>query len=164
MKARFWRRASITLLKLLHLRDSPKRTAAAFAIGLFWGLSPIPPFIGLHTGLVLLCAFVFRLNKIAAYIGIHITNPFTFVPIYMFGTYIGSLVLGYDLNISASAFKHLSLTEVFGGPREAVKAYLVGNCITATVGSVVGYFVTSWAIARYRRLKESRRARLGPGS
>ena len=188
MKRLSWRRVNVTLLKLLHLHDSPKKTAAAFAIGIFWGLSPVtPPFLGLQTGMALLCALVFRLNKIAAFIGTFITNPFTFVPVYMFGTYIGSLVLGYDLNIHASTFRefwtevsgapreagiigelkhHLSflLTLIFGGTRKAAKAYFVGNFITATVVSVAGYFLTSWLIARYRRLREARRARRGMDS
>ena len=156
-----WRRVKVMLLRLLHLRDSPERTAVAFAIGIFWGMSPVtPPFFGLQTGMALFCALVFRLNKIAAFIGTLISNPFTFVPVYMFGTYIGSVVLDFDLNINTSTFKHFSLTEVFGGTREAAKAYFVGNFITATVAAVVAYFILSWFIARYRRLRESRRERL----
>ncbi|MBN2209652.1 MAG: DUF2062 domain-containing protein [Candidatus Coatesbacteria bacterium] len=165
MKRASLRRVNVSLLRLLHLRDSPKKTAAAFAIGIFWGLSPVtPPFFGLQTGMSLLCALVFRLNKIAAFIGTLITNPLTFVPVYMFGTYIGSLVLGYDLNIKASTFRHFSLTEVFGGTRKAAKAYFVGNFITATVAAVVAYFVLSWLLARYRRLREARRAGRDVGS
>ena len=161
MRRLSWRRVKVTLLRLLHLRDSPERTAMAFAVGIFWGMSPVtPPFFGLQTGMALFCALVFRLNKIAAFIGTLISNPFTFVPVYMFGTYIGSVVLGFDLNINASTFHHFSLNEIFGGTREAAKAYFVGNFITATVAAVAAYFVLSWFIARYRRLREARRKRL----
>ncbi len=161
MRRLSWRRVKVTLLKLLHLGDSPERTAMAFAVGIFWGMSPVtPPFFGLQTGMALFCALVFRLNKIAAFIGTLISNPFTFAPVYMFGTYVGSVVLGYDLNINASAFKHFSLEDVFGGTREAAKAYFVGNFITATVAAVAAYFVLCWFIARYRRLREARRKRL----
>ena len=183
MKRLSWRRANVTLLKLLHIHDSPKKTAAAFAIGLFWGLSPVtPPFLGLQTGMALLCAFVFRLNKIAAFIGTLITNPYTFLPVYGFGTYIGSRLLGYHLHVSASITHFLvegfrwaekAVKALFVGnfatvwheaPRmhdfkSLAKAYFVGNFITATVVSVAGYFLTSWLIARYRRLMEARRAR-----
>ncbi|MCX6538555.1 MAG: DUF2062 domain-containing protein [Acidobacteria bacterium] len=46
---------------LLHIHDSPQRTAAAFAVGVFWGFSP---FFGLHTilgliGAVLLAALAY---------------------------------------------------------------------------------------------------------
>lgn len=161
MRRLSWRRAKVTFLRLLHLHDSPQRTAAAFAVGVFWGMCPItPPFFGLQTGMALVCAFIFRLNKIAALIGTLISNPFTFVPLYMFGTYVGSVVLGYDLNVNASAFRHFSLTELFGGSKEAVNAYFAGNFITATFASLAGYFILAWFIGRYRRLRESRRKRL----
>ena len=39
---------------LLHIQDSPERTAAAFAIGIFFGFSP---FLGFHTLLALIVAF-----------------------------------------------------------------------------------------------------------
>jgi len=149
-----WRRIKVALLKLLHLGDSPKRTAAAFAIGIFWGMSPVtPPGLGLQTGMALLCALAFRLNKVS-------TFPFTFAPLYMFGTYIGSVVLGQDLKINFNILMHISLREMFGGTREVAKAYFVGNFITATVAAIVAYFILSWFVARYRRLRESRRARL----
>ncbi|MBN2208359.1 MAG: DUF2062 domain-containing protein [Candidatus Coatesbacteria bacterium] len=158
---RAWRRFKVGLLRLLHLHDTPKRTAAAFAIGIFWGMSPVtPPFFGLQTGMALFCALVFRLNKIATFVGTLVSNPFTFVPVYMFGTYVGSLILGYDLNINASTFRHFSLKEVFGGAKEAGRAYFLGNFVTATVAAVVGYFLLSWLIARYRRIKQARRADL----
>ena len=161
MKRLSWRRVKVTFLRLLHLHDSPQRTAAAFAIGMFWGMSPItPPFFGLQTGMALFCALIFRLNKIAAFVGTLISNPFTFVPFYMFGTYMGSVILGYDLNINASTFRHFSLTEVFGGSKEAAKAYFAGNFITATIAAVAGYFILAWFIGRYRKLRESRRRRL----
>ncbi|MBN1592735.1 MAG: DUF2062 domain-containing protein [Candidatus Coatesbacteria bacterium] len=156
-----WRRVKVTLLKLLHLKDSPKRTAAAFAIGIFWGMSPVtPPFFGLQTGMALACALVFRLNKIATFIGTLISNPFTFVPVYMFGTYVGSIALGLDLKIDTNTFRHFSLSEVFGGTREVAKAYFLGNFITATISAIISYFLFSWFIARYRRLRKTRRKKL----
>jgi len=158
-----WRRVKVTFLRLLHLHDSPQRTAAAFAIGIFWGMSPItPPFFGLQTGMALFCAFIFRLNKIAALVGTLISNPFSFMPFYMFGTYVGSVILGYDLNVNASTlrhfFRHFSLKEMFSSP--IAHAYFAGNFITATIASLAGYFILVWFIGRYRRLRESRRKRL----
>ena len=42
---------------LLHVDDTPERTAAAFALGVFFGFSP---FLGFHT--ILGIAFAFLLN------------------------------------------------------------------------------------------------------
>ncbi|MCD6326138.1 DUF2062 domain-containing protein [bacterium] len=158
---RSWRGYKVALLKLLHLGDTPGRTAAAFAIGIFWGMSPVsPPFLGLQTGMALAFALVFRLNKLATVVGTLVSNPFTFVQIYTFGTYIGSLVLGYDIHINASAIRHFSIDEVFGDLSEFLRAFFVGNFISATAVSVTSYFVFKWFIARYRRLRDARRARL----
>ena len=68
-----------TFRRLLALDDPPERTALAFAIGVFIAFSP---FLGLHTILATLIAFVFRFNKVAIYTGTFINNPFlTLIPI-----------------------------------------------------------------------------------
>ncbi len=45
------------LEQLLHTHDTPRRTAAAYALGVFFGFSP---FLGLHT--ILGVALAFMLN------------------------------------------------------------------------------------------------------
>ena len=50
------------LEQLLHTHDTPQRTAAAYALGVFFGFSPL---LGLHTVLGLALAFVFNLNRVA---------------------------------------------------------------------------------------------------
>lgn len=152
-----WRKTKTALLKLLHLRDTPKRTAAAFAIGVFFGMSPVtPPFLGLQTAMAILSAFAFKLNRLAAVVGTFVSNPFTFVPIYMFGTSLGAMVLRYDVHINPSAIRGLSLKEVFGNGKEIATAFFVGNFISAAIAAVVSYFVLYWLIVRYRRARQAR--------
>ena len=50
------------LKQVLHLQESPQRTALAFAIGVFIGFSPA---YGLHTVMVLICSWALRLNFLA---------------------------------------------------------------------------------------------------
>ena len=57
---------------LLHVNDTPERTAAAFALGCFIGFSP---FLGLHTVIALTLAFVFDLNRVAALLGVYSNLP-----------------------------------------------------------------------------------------
>src|SRR4029450_13481509 len=59
---------------LLHIEDTPERTAAAFALGVFFGFSPL---LGLHTVLGLVFAFALNLNPVAVLIGISPTPPWT---------------------------------------------------------------------------------------
>ncbi len=55
---------------LLHVDDTPERTAAAFAVGVFFGFSP---FLGLHTALGLACAFLLDYNRVAVLLGVYRT-------------------------------------------------------------------------------------------
>ena len=65
--------------RLMALDDPPERTALAFSIGVFIAFSP---FLGLHTIMATVLAFMFRFNKIAIYTGTFVNNPFlTLVPI-----------------------------------------------------------------------------------
>src|SRR5262245_66491344 len=51
---------------LLHTHDTPQRTAAAYALGVFLGFSPL---LGLHTILGLILAFALSLNRVAVLLG-----------------------------------------------------------------------------------------------
>src|SRR5512133_92639 len=83
--------------RLLAIDDPPERTALAFSLGVFIAFSP---FLGLHTILATLIAFLFRFNKIAIYTGTFINNPvFTLVPIIVASYAIGAFVLGRPLKI-----------------------------------------------------------------
>src|SRR6266576_6016648 len=87
-----------TIRRLLALDDPPERTALAFSIGVFIAFSP---FLGLHTILATLIAFLFRFNKLAVYGGTFINNPFlTLVPIIIASYAIGAFLLGRPLRIS----------------------------------------------------------------
>src|SRR3954463_1061004 len=83
--------------RLLAIDDPPERTALAFSIGVFIGFSP---FLGLHTILATLLAFIFKFNKIAIYTGTFINNPFlTLVPIIIVSYGVGAFILGRPLGI-----------------------------------------------------------------
>jgi uncharacterized protein (DUF2062 family) len=73
-----WSRIKKTAQQILHLGDSPRRTALAFAIGVFLAFSPA---YGLHTISVFLFAWAFRLNVVAMLAGSLVNNPWTLLPI-----------------------------------------------------------------------------------
>jgi uncharacterized protein (DUF2062 family) len=74
---------------LLHIDDTPQRTAAAFALGVFFGFSP---FLGLHTLLAIGLAFVLDLNRVAVLLGVYSNLPWIIGAYYTFTTMIGSLI------------------------------------------------------------------------
>src|SRR5215510_5488498 len=79
------------LKQVLHLQESPQRTALAFAIGVFIGFSPA---YGLHTAMVIVCSWALRLNLIALMAGAYLNNPWTVVPILGATYWVGALLLG----------------------------------------------------------------------
>jgi uncharacterized protein len=155
-----------TFRRLLALDDPPERTALAFAIGVFIAFCP---FLGLHTILATLVAFVFRFNKIAIYSGTFINNPFlTLVPIIIASYAIGALVLGRPVRIPDEGFSLLTDPHPFSGDyyrklfRESwqiVWPFTVGATILSIVCSLIAYPVTSWLLRKHGR---PRQTDLGP--
>ncbi|MBE3087763.1 MAG: DUF2062 domain-containing protein [Chloroflexi bacterium] len=91
-----WTRAAVRawLERLLHVHDSPRRTAAAFALGVFIGFSP---FLGLHTLLALALAFLLGLNRVAVIIGVYSNLPWIMAQWYALMTALGAWLLGTRL-------------------------------------------------------------------
>jgi len=91
-----WTRAAVSawLERLLHVHDSPQRTAAAFALGVFIGFSP---FWGLHTALALTLAFVLGLNRVAIIVGVYSNLPWISAQWYALMTAVGAWLLGVGM-------------------------------------------------------------------
>src|SRR3954465_6811547 len=83
------------LEQLLHTRDTPQRTAAAYALGVFLGFSP---FLGLHTLLGLVFAFTLSLNRVAVLLGIYSNLPWILPAYYTLATALGAAILRVPLN------------------------------------------------------------------
>ena len=82
------------LASLLHIHDSPRRTAAAYAVGVFFSFSPV---VGLHTVLALIVAFVFNLNRVAVILGVYTNLPWFMAPYYTLTTVAAAEVMGVKL-------------------------------------------------------------------
>ena len=83
------------LSKLLHVDDTPERTAAAFALGVFCGFSP---FLGLHTVLGIVFAFLLNYNRVAVLLGVYSNLPWVIAPYYAFTTMVvGAPLTGHRI-------------------------------------------------------------------
>ena len=80
--------------RLAALGDSPQRTAAAFAVGVFLSFSP---FLGLQIALGMTAAVAFRLHKAAVFIGLCTNLPWIMIPWYALTTAAAATVLGLSL-------------------------------------------------------------------
>ena len=147
-----------TFRRLLALDDPPERTALAFSLGVFVAFSP---FLGLHTILATLIAFVFRFNKVAVYSGTFINNPFfTLVPIIIASYAIGAFVLGRPLRIPQAGVELLRhphpLTasyyhQIFQESWDIVWPFSIGAMMLSVVCSLIAYPVTSSLLRARRR-------------
>ena len=141
---------------LVHVDDSPGRVALAFAIGVWIAFFPI---LGIHTGLALAIAFVFRLSRVAILTGAWINNPWTLGPMYMAGTVLGCSILGVstegleeiDWSLHGRAF-YAALLESL---RPYVLPFIVGNTVLGLACAVLAYFLLRTILERRRQVAAS---------
>ncbi len=147
------------LRKLLHLGDSPERTALAFSIGVFFSFSP---FVGLHTVMGLATAFLFKLNRLALLIGVYVNNPWTMAPVASLGTALGFHILGtenkfsevsWDTILSGSFWK-----EMFSDVENLLLPFFVGNLILSVTAGMIAYVVMRRILVRHRARREAQEA------
>jgi uncharacterized protein (DUF2062 family) len=146
--------------RLLAIDDPPERTALAFSIGVFIAFSP---FLGIHTIMATLIAFIFRFNKIAIYTGTFINNPFlTLVPIIVVSYAVGAFVMGRPLSIPPEGLDLLKNPQLLTGDYyrrlfeqswHVVIPFGVGGMILSVVCSVIAYPLTLRAL----RARQNRR-------
>ncbi|HEY7792069.1 MAG TPA: DUF2062 domain-containing protein [Vicinamibacterales bacterium] len=150
--------------KLLHIDDSPRRTAAAYALGVFFGFSP---FLGLHTLLGLACAFIFGLNRVAVLLGVYTNLPWVIAAWYALTTAMGAAILGtrippgftrqveqlFQLSLLHREFWH----DLGVLMRPLVWPYLVGSLIGAAVLASIAYPVALTFVVNERRIHRIRR-------
>jgi len=143
------------LERLLHTHDTEERTSVAFAMGVFFGFSP---FLGLHTLLALIVAFVFRLNRVAAVVGVYINTPWTMVPVAIASTSLGYRVLrhaGYpyerfDWTELGSFHFWANLPAEIRIHYHTLYPFFLGSMICSTILSLLSYLLCLWFIRTYR--------------
>jgi uncharacterized protein len=147
--------------RLLHIDDTPERTAAAFALGVFFGFSP---FLGLHTLLGILFAFLLNLNRVSVLLGVYSNLPWFLGPYYVVATIVGAQVTGHRVppgfRMQLRALFELSLFHGEFWRRLAVVLrplgvpYMVGSMIGAVLLAAASYHVALAFIASRRRLHD----------
>jgi uncharacterized protein len=140
-----------TVQMLLHLEDSPHRTAVAFGLGLWLAFFPI---LGIHTGLALLIAFLFRLNRPALLVGVYFSNPWTVAPLFIAGTMLGCAVLGVPTDALEQIDWELHGMEFYRTLAVHLRPYLwpfiVGNTVLGVLAGLIGYVALRFVLERKR--------------
>ncbi len=138
---------------LLHVQDSPHRTALAFASGVMIAFSP---FLGIHMGIALVVAFLFRLNRVAILVGTYVNNPWTLAPLYLAGTTLGCLLLRVPADGLAAIEWDGPWREMMHNLAVTLRPYLwpflLGNTLLGIASGLAAYFVLRRVLeARARR-------------
>ena len=144
---------------LLHVDDTPTRTAAAYALGVFFGFNP---FFGLHTIGALAVAFVFNLNRVAVLLGVYSNLPWIIVPFYASATMLGAFLLRTGLPegfrdrlidaFALSFWQREFWTELGTLLEPLFWPFMVGSTLAALLLALVAYPV---ALAVLRKLKRT---------
>lgn len=151
-------RARRWLEALLHTHDTPQRTAAAFALGVFFGFSP---FLGLHTILGLAFAFLFNLNRVAVVLGVYSNLPWILPAYYTLSTIVGAAILGVEVPAGLMDDLALAVTQVSWADfrrladslTPLVWAYSLGSTLGALALAGAAYRLSLTMIEAHRRHK-----------
>ena len=140
---------------LLRVEGSPSRVALSFALGVFIAFFPI---LGIHTGLALAIAVLFRLNKVAILTGAWLNNPWTLAPIYTTGTLVGCALLGVspgslaavDWSLGGRAFYE----SLIAGFRPLLLPFVLGNLVAGTAAAALTFVLLRSVLTRRRQAAE----------
>jgi uncharacterized protein (DUF2062 family) len=142
--------------QLLHTHDTPQRTALAYAVGIFFGFSPL---LGLHTILGLVCAFAFNLNRVAVLLGIYSNLPWILPAYYTLATLLGATLLRVkvppnllrDLQSALAEASWADFRQLGHALTPLAWAYVLGSTIGAVILAVIAYRVAFAMIVAHRR-------------
>jgi uncharacterized protein (DUF2062 family)/SAM-dependent methyltransferase len=137
-------RAAVQRLFTAHA--SPAGLGWAMAVGVLFGCSP---FYGFQILLCLLCAWLFRLNKVAILVGVQVTMP-PFTPVVLYAeVQVGEYLLrGRFLGLALGEFRGLDALAI---ARSVLGSWVLG-CLVVGVGLGAALGLLTWAVARHRHL------------
>jgi len=132
----------------VRIHDEPRNIALGFALGLFIGLAPI---IGLQTVLVLFLATLFRWNKLAAILGVWITNPVT-APFIYWATYLtGAKIFGLKKAQYIDPEQGITIiSKIMAKAPNVLWALILGGIILGIPVAVTGYYISYYTVSKYQ--------------
>ncbi|MCF8049945.1 MAG: DUF2062 domain-containing protein [Desulfobacterales bacterium] len=143
--AQAWKKA---YERFLRIRGTPQEIALGFALGLFVGMSP---FLGFHMAIAVFLAALFEWNKIAAAVGVWISNPFTIPLIYPLTYLLGARVLGMnEVFFFPQSMDMDWILEMIRSAPETISILTLGGIIIGVPLGVVGYFFAYVAVNKYQ--------------
>jgi uncharacterized protein len=151
------------LESLLHIHDTPERTAAAVGIGVAIGFSP---FLGLHTVIGLVLAFMLNMNRVAVLAGTWVNLPWFLGPYYAGTTWLAAWVTGTPIpphlvsrieaiwRLPGWSARIVGLGHLL---RPLLLPYTLGSLVFGVAFGFLAYRITfAFILARRRHLEQAR--------
>jgi len=153
------------ILWLIMLRGSPEAIGLGIAIGIFVGFSPL---VGFQMLIAIFLATSMYANRPAAMVAVWITNPLTFLPIYIFTYRIGKYILPgskekdahqiinkithklIDMNFW-EIYHQFQIMNTLG--RKIFVHLLLGGVIVGFIAGSASYFLTVRIVKTYRKAR-----------
>ncbi len=139
------------LREVLHLRESPQRTALAFALGVFIAFSPA---YGLHTIMVVLSTWLFGLNFVALLAGAFVNNPWTVIPILGATYWTGAFLLGRP-DTPTFDWHDLSFSGIYQQILPYAIPFVLGGLVLSVIGALLAYPAAYLLVLRYRPVADA---------
>jgi len=134
--------------RFLKIRGHPHEIGLGLALGLFVAMTPT---MGFQMAIAICIATFFKWNKVAAGIGVWVTNPVTAPIIYPICYYIGSRIYSVPKSQTVGAGLNVKLfyTLIVKAP-ELFIALTIGGVIIGLPLAVAGYYFAYSATRRYQ--------------
>lgn len=147
------RQIKLNLLKFIRLRGTPDEIAKGMALGIFIGMTPT---FGFQMAIAIFFAFLLRENKLAAVLGVWITNPVTAPFVYALEYESGRLLLGMS-RVGLPAELTFDSLKALGW--DVVVPLCFGSLIYGVICAALAYALTlravplvkAWRIPRWPR-------------
>jgi uncharacterized protein len=137
--------------KLFKINDSPQKIALGFSLGVFAGILP-----GVGPLAALFLAFLCRVNRASALLGVLITNTWISLLTFILSIKIGSAIMGLSWKDAYSAWVLLAKDFHFSGLFKAqilgvIFPVILGYLVISAISGVLAYLAALAILTARRR-------------
>lgn len=144
------RQGKLQLLRFIRLQGTPHEISRGFALGILIGMTPT---FGIQMPLALLFAWLLKESKVAAIIGVWITNPLTAPVIYALEYETGRVMLQMPHAALPQHFNYEALSRL---GFDVLIPFGLGSLVWSLLSWALSYYLCLWLAPMMRKLKVSR--------
>lgn len=149
----FIRQVKLMFVRFVRLRGLPEEIAKGVALGIFVGMTPT---FGFQMAIALFFAYLLKENRLAAILGVWITNPVTAPVIYSIEYEMGRILLSLPRASLPAEFTWGAYADLGW---DIMYPLWVGGTLAGVILGALSYFVTlrmvpivkTWRIQRWPR-------------